>query len=158
MIKNLRQWRANHEELFEEDCTVRYEIASNLEYYIYECYSYLPKLTGDWFTDGIKELEIHHSSNKPNCFKLLGSVWMLGNESGSIIEPFEIDITLNPLNDQYFAKTKFRFGFKGSNRPSKLTKYNFYVAGAMDNRPRRSCDWRIAIELSPPDPSGHELE
>ncbi len=158
LIKHLIQWRINHDELFDEGRTVQNEIASILEYYIYECYGYLPNLTTGWFTDGVKEFEIHHSPNKPNSFKLLGSVWMLGIESGSIVEPFEIDITLDPLNDQYFATTKFRFGFKGSNRPSKLTKYNFHVAGAMDNRPRRSCDWRIAIELSSPDPNDHELE
>ncbi|MDX1943926.1 MAG: hypothetical protein SFU86_00860 [Pirellulaceae bacterium] len=89
-------------------------------------------------------LEIHETAAE--SFQLLRVTWIgcLG------LTPFEIDIELNPTDDQCFSKTVFRIGMldeRGIPRLSDCREKS--VAKLLAMRPQRNQDWAMAVELTP---------
>jgi hypothetical protein len=137
-------WRGDPNALTINHRPVEQEIRSLLEWYICECLSYGPDSLESWWSDGVIHLEIHETA--PDSFKLLGVTWIdcLGTA------PFEIDVELNSRDDSHFAKTVFRIGVLNDWGCPKIVDRRLNARSVLESRPRRNCDWAMAVELTPP--------
>jgi hypothetical protein len=115
-----------------------------LEWYICECIPYGPGNLSEWWSDGVEKLVITQTADE--AFKLLGVTWIssLGRA------PFEIDVELNPADDQYFAKTVFRIGTLDDRGKPRVFGRLIAEESILEKRPRQDRDWAMAVELTPP--------
>jgi hypothetical protein len=115
-----------------------------LEWYICGCIPYGPASLSEWWSDGVEKLVITQIAN--DTFKLVGVTWI-----GSLGRaPFEIDVELNPTDDEFFAKTIFRIGSLDASRKPRLFGHQVSGEWLLETRPREDRDWAIAVELMAP--------
>lgn len=122
--------------------TLLQEICGLLEFYICSCIHYGPDNLGGWWSDGVIHLEI--TNPEPFRFKLLGVTWI--DSFG--IAPFEIDLELDPNDEQYFARTIFRMGTLDKNGRPSVCNCNFASTRVIETRPRYNRDWAMAVVLT----------
>lgn len=123
-----------------------------LEWYICDCLAYGPRNLGGWWSDGVVYLEIRQI--EADTFKLLGTTWIDCHG----IAPFEIDVELDPVADDYFAKTIFRIGMLDYDGRPKLCDRDRSPSHLLEKRPRHNREWAMAVELTPPSGQSKELE
>lgn len=138
----MRAWRDTPAVTVDDGRTLLQEICGVLEFYICSCIPYGPDNLGGWWSDGVTHLEI--TNPEPLRFKLLGVTWIdsLG------IAPFEIDLELDPNDEQYFAKTIFRIGTLDNDGHPTVCNRKLAAASVVETRPRYNRDWAMAVELT----------
>jgi hypothetical protein len=144
LVRYLRAWSRDLNAVVADGRTVMQEICSLLEWYVCECIQYGPGNLREWWSDGVVKLCITQTASE--AFKLLVVTWI-----GSLGRaPFEIDVELNPADNQHFANTVFRIGTLDDHGKPRVFGRRIAEESILEKRPRRDRDWAMAVELTPP--------
>ena len=150
LVSALRRWVAAAGSSVAIRMAAEKEISDLLEWYIGQCLVYAPNSLRGWWSDGVIHLKVTQTS--AGSLKLLGVTWI--DSHG--FAPFEIDVTLNPVDKLQFSKTVFRIGsVDGKHRP-KLFPDSMAPARILEMRPRCNQNWAMAVELTPPESNATE--